>query len=79
MMYVASSRARQQVQIFTDDKRALLEAVRHSADRLSATEFVAAQKHHERAATIQRLQRGLEVNQQTKRPDRIQEGMTHER
>jgi hypothetical protein len=79
MMYVASSRARQQVLIFTDDKRALLEAVRLSADRLSATEFVAAQERSERAATIRRLQHDLAVSRQPELPHRAQKEMTYER
>lgn len=38
--YVSASRGREQVQIFTDDKAELLDAVSHSDDRVSATELV---------------------------------------
>jgi conjugative relaxase-like TrwC/TraI family protein len=38
--YVSASRARERVTIYTDDKEALLDAVKRSDDRLTATEFV---------------------------------------
>jgi ATP-dependent exoDNAse (exonuclease V) alpha subunit len=38
--YVSASRAREQVTIYTDDKEALLDAVKRSDDRLTATEFI---------------------------------------
>jgi len=38
--YVSASRARQQVTVYTDDKEALLEAVNHTDERVSATELV---------------------------------------
>ena len=38
--YVSASRARERVTVYTDDKEALLEAVKRSDDRLTATEFV---------------------------------------
>jgi conjugative relaxase-like TrwC/TraI family protein len=42
--YVSVSRARERATIYTDDKAALLEAVSHSDERLSATELTSAQK-----------------------------------
>ncbi len=39
--YVSASRAKEQVTIYTDDKEALLEAVKRSDDRLTATELIA--------------------------------------
>ena len=38
--YVSASRARERVTIYTYDKEALLDAVKRSDDRLTATEFV---------------------------------------
>jgi conjugative relaxase-like TrwC/TraI family protein len=38
--YVSASRARQRVVVYTDDKKALLEAISQSDERLSATELV---------------------------------------
>ena len=51
--YVSVSRGRQQATIYTDDKKALLEAVSRSDDRLAATEFV---NRRERVAVLQRQQ-----------------------
>ncbi len=38
--YVSVSRAKKRVTVYTDDKEALREAVAHSDERLSATEFI---------------------------------------
>ena len=38
--YVASTRAKKQVQVFTDDKKELLRAAQRPDEPLSATEFV---------------------------------------
>ena len=54
--YVSISRGRKNTTIFTDDKRALLEAVSHSDDRLTATELARGRDHHERAMAINRMQ-----------------------
>ncbi|MGE3424818.1 MAG: MobF family relaxase [Dehalococcoidia bacterium] len=43
--YVSASRAREQVQLFTDSKAELLEAVSHGDERLSATELVGYDPH----------------------------------
>src|SRR5262249_11693063 len=39
-LYVSASRAKHRVTIYTDDKEALLDAVRKSDERLTATEFI---------------------------------------
>ncbi len=52
--YVSVSRGQQQAIVYTDDKEALLEAVRRSDERLSATEFVADRARRDRYHTIQR-------------------------
>ncbi|MDP9175802.1 MAG: relaxase domain-containing protein [Planctomycetota bacterium] len=76
--YVSVSRARRQATIFTDDKKALLEAVKHSDDRLSATEFLASQEHRDRSMAMQRMQRQLEPQRESVR-DRSEERIIHER
>jgi conjugative relaxase-like TrwC/TraI family protein len=55
--YVSVSRGREKATVYTDNKQALLEAVRHSDERLSATEFVLQRQPHDRAALVQRLNR----------------------
>lgn len=52
--YVSVSRGQQQAIVYTDDKEALLDAVRRSDERLSATEFVADRERRDRAHTMQR-------------------------
>lgn len=79
MMYVASSRAREQVVIFTDDKRALLEAVKRSDDRQSATELAKERETRERIATVQRMQRQLEPQRDSARDEIERGGMNYER
>ncbi|NUQ44815.1 MAG: relaxase domain-containing protein [Phycisphaerae bacterium] len=62
--YVSASRGREGVTVYTDDKEALLDAVRRSDERLSATEFVAggdgrdaiSRSLRQRAATLLRLE-----------------------
>jgi uncharacterized protein YjhX (UPF0386 family) len=53
--YVSTSRAKERVVVYTDDKTALLAAVRQSDDRMSATELVSELDHRDRAATIHRM------------------------
>jgi conjugative relaxase-like TrwC/TraI family protein len=74
-LYVSVSRAREQAVIFTDDKASLLEAVCHSDDRLTATEFVG---ERERGTTIQRMAGMASVKLDPTRTDRIRE-VTYER
>ncbi len=53
--YVSVSRARKQAVVYTDDKASLLEAVRHSDERLSATEFVSDRAYRERSLNLHRV------------------------
>jgi hypothetical protein len=76
--YVSVSRARERATIYTDDKKLLLEAVKHSDDRLSATGFVAGQKHDERTAAIQRMKRQIDSKREAERDERGRE-VSHER
>lgn len=57
--YVSASRGRYQVIVYTDDKEALLEAVKRSDPRLSATQLVAESSQRDRTAiTIRRTMLG---------------------
>lgn len=53
--YVSVSRGIEQATIYTDDKEALLDAVRHSDDRLAATELLATERLRKRTAALQRM------------------------
>jgi hypothetical protein len=55
--YVSVSRGREHATVYTDDKAALLEAVSHSDDRLSATAFVAGRDARDRTAAVNRMTR----------------------
>jgi conjugative relaxase-like TrwC/TraI family protein len=72
--YVSVSRGRQQATLYTDDKKALQEAVRQSDNRLSATEFLTGR---ERGLAIERMER--EQRMDVPRDQRIREGVTYER
>ena len=50
--YVSASRGRERATIYTDDKEALLEAVKRSDERLSATELM-----RDRTANVCRMER----------------------
>ncbi|MBX3357333.1 MAG: relaxase domain-containing protein [Phycisphaeraceae bacterium] len=52
--YVSVSRGKKQATIFTDDKRALLDAVSHGDERLTATELIHERERRERGSTLQR-------------------------
>ncbi len=54
--YVSCSRGREAATIYTDDKEALLDAVRQSEVRLTATDLVAADRLRTRTQAIQRRQ-----------------------
>jgi conjugative relaxase-like TrwC/TraI family protein len=54
--YVSVSRGKKQATIFTDDKIALLEAVSHGDDRLTATDLLNERAHRERGHTLQRAE-----------------------
>ncbi len=75
--YVSASRAREQATTYTDDKKALLEAVSRGDDRLSATELVREQVLRERAGVMQRLERLALIPDAM--PMREREGMSHVR
>jgi conjugative relaxase-like TrwC/TraI family protein len=61
--YVAVTRGKEQVQIFTDDRKELLKAVSRADDPLSATELSEAEKSKSRIRLMKRLAfaRGLAV------------------
>jgi conjugative relaxase-like TrwC/TraI family protein len=77
--YVSISRARNQATIYTDDKVALLNAVCHSDDRLTATELLSGHDHHERAVTIARMQWQAERALHAEQKLRDRERATYER
>lgn len=52
--YVSVSRGKKQATIYTDDKQALLEAVRQGDERLTATDLVGERERRDRVMTIQR-------------------------
>jgi hypothetical protein len=65
--------------IYTDDKSALLDAVCHSDDRMTATELLSERDHHDRAVAIGRIQRQAERSMEPERKLPEREGMTYER
>ncbi|HEX4053831.1 MAG TPA: MobF family relaxase [Tepidisphaeraceae bacterium] len=77
--YVSISRGRKRATIYTDDKRALLEAVCHSDDRLTATELLSGHDHHDRAVAIGRTQRQVERSVEPVRKPRAKERTSYER
>lgn len=72
--YVSVSRGRQRATVYTDDKQALLEAVRHSDDRLTATEFLSGR---ERGLAMQRMD--WDGRKDVSREERAREAITYER
>lgn len=70
--YVSISRARERATVFTDDKHALLEAVNHSDERLSATEFVDGGLRG-RAETLIRVNGLAPPAPESRTPDRREE------
>jgi ATP-dependent exoDNAse (exonuclease V) alpha subunit len=71
--YTSVSRGREQVTIYTDDKKALLDAVRNSDDQVTATDLVYSR---ERGVALQRMERQADV---TREPTREREEMTYGR
>jgi conjugative relaxase-like TrwC/TraI family protein len=63
--YVSVSRAKKRVTVYTDDKEALREAVAHSDERLSATEFING-KASRRAVELNRREREMNPYRQPK-------------
>jgi conjugative relaxase-like TrwC/TraI family protein len=53
--YVSISRGEEAVRIYTDDKAAMLDAIKHSAARLSATELMQAEPQKRKPSYMQRL------------------------
>jgi hypothetical protein len=58
---------------------ALLEAVGHSDERLSATEVLVEQAARQRGAAIQRLEQSEQLARAQREPEQGREGMDHER
>jgi hypothetical protein len=77
--YVSVSRARQQATVFTDDKAALLEAVNHSDERLSATELINDRNRRDRVVAMQRMEHLTDMKPDPRQLDRSREGLSHER
>jgi conjugative relaxase-like TrwC/TraI family protein len=77
--YVACSRGREFLRIYSDNKEALLEAINHqSDDRLSATEFVAEREQRERGEALRRMERQRQAEREST-PKREREGVAYER
>ena len=62
--YVSVSRGRESVMLYTDDKEAMLEAVRTSGQRLSATELLEGQAPEARAKQPAKLRDAIKQNYQ---------------
>jgi conjugative relaxase-like TrwC/TraI family protein len=71
--YVSVSRAKKRATVYTDDKEALRQAVAHSDERLSATEFINGNASR-RAVELHRRERNLEPKRQAKE----REDLSHE-
>jgi Viral (Superfamily 1) RNA helicase len=77
--YVAASRGREMVRIYTDEKNSLLDAVNQSEDRMSATEFVSGREHRERGEALRRMERQRQAERESSRPAHEREGLNYER
>ena len=75
--YVSLSRGRKRATVYTDNKEALLDAVKHSDDRLTATELVSGREYREHVLAVQRMEQARE--REAGRDGRDREGMTYER
>lgn len=73
--YVSASRGRHEVRVFTDSKAELLEAVRRSHERLSATELVAAR---ERSMSHNQLRRRIVREQYEQQHEQATSARRHE-
>ena len=76
--YVSVSRGKEQVTVYTDDKRALLDAVCRTDDAMTATDLVAGRKHHDRAVVIGRMNRDEQLPGDGRQPSRERD-RTYER
>lgn len=65
--YVSVSRGRESVKLYTDDKQAMLDAVKTSGQRLSATELLAGQTPEARPKQSQKLRDAIKQNYQVLR------------
>ncbi|HEY4311622.1 MAG TPA: MobF family relaxase [Pirellulales bacterium] len=77
--YVSASRARQQVTLYTDDKAALLDAIAHSDDRMTATELVTIHDRRRHHAVIERMGQELAIRKENGIETRKQQELSHER
>jgi hypothetical protein len=75
--YVSVSRGREQAIVYTDDKQALLEAVKASDNRLTATELMREHDMRERGATLHRAVN--ESREDVQRPELEREALVHDR
>ena len=76
--YVSASRGRERATVYTDDKRALLEAVSQSGERLTATEMMSPQQRRQRGAKLQQREVALAATVD-RGQERNREGATHDR
>jgi len=65
--YVSVSRGRESVKLYTDDKQAMLDAVRTSGQRLSATELLAGHAPEARPKQTKKLRDAIKQNYQVLR------------
>jgi conjugative relaxase-like TrwC/TraI family protein len=77
--YVAASRGREMARIYTDDRNALLDAIKQTDDRLSATEFLSARDQRDRGDALRRMGRQRKAAERAITPPREREAMTYER
>lgn len=77
--YVSCSRGRESVTVYTDDKEALLEAVRHSDERLSATELVGGRHRRSLAPSVQPSQQWLQQPVPVIHPHHQREELAYDR
>jgi hypothetical protein len=73
-LYVSVSRGREAVKLYTDDKAAMMDAVKHSSARMSASELLEEPKRkpsvRERLFSAQRIKRAYEAVRMRMIPER---------
>jgi len=77
--YVSVSRGKAQATIYTDDREALLEAVSHGDDRLTATEFIAERDGRGRGVAAPGMGRGRDLSPDPARMEQNREDRSYER
>jgi len=77
--YVSCSRGRESVTVYTDDKEALLAAVRHSDERLSATELVAGGRSYSRSPSSMPSLQWLQQPAHVIHPTHLREELVYDR